>query len=143
MTTVLVKHLMTAPVITLFAEQNLPLAEDIMKFKHLRHLPVIDDGRRLVGLVSHRDLLAAQVSNRAGVPREVRRAIQEDVAVGSIMVRDVWTVGPDVNASVAAATLLDHKFDCLPVTDAHGVLVGIVTAHDFLRFAMKVLETTD
>jgi CBS domain-containing protein len=59
------------------------------------------------------------------------------------MTRDVMTVGPDVNASVAAAALLDHKFGCLPVVDDQGVLVGILTEHDFLRFATKVLETTD
>ena len=59
MATVLVKHLMTAPVVTMFAEQSIPLAEDVMALKHLRHLPVIDDERRVVGLLSHRDLLAA------------------------------------------------------------------------------------
>jgi CBS domain-containing protein len=59
------------------------------------------------------------------------------------MVTDVWTIHPEVNASIAAATLLDHKFGCLPVVDDDGVLVGIVTEHDFLRFATKVLETTD
>lgn len=140
---VLVKHLMTSPVVTFFAEQSLPLAEDVMKFKHLRHLPVIDDARRLVGLVSHRDLLAAQISTRTGLTRDERRAVQDDVRVGHIMVKDVWTIRPEVNASIAAATLLDHKFGCLPVVNDDGVLVGIVTEHDFLRFATKVLETTD
>lgn len=140
---VLVKHLMTSPVVTFFAEQSLPLAEDVMKLKHLRHLPVIDDERRLVGLVSHRDLLAAQISNRTGLTRDERRAVQDHVRVGHIMIKDVWTVRPDVNASVAAATLLDHKFGCLPVVDDKGVLVGIVTEHDFLRFATKILEGTD
>ena len=143
MTAVLVKHLMTSPVVTFFAEQSLPLAEDVMKLKHLRHLPVIDDARRLVGLVSHRDLLAAQVSNRTGLTRDERRAVQDSVRVGHIMVKDVWTVRADVIASIAAAMLLDHKFGCLPVVDDHGVLVGIVTEHDFLRFATKVLQTTD
>ncbi len=61
MTPVLVKHLMTAPVVTFFAEQSLPLAEDVMQLKHVRHLPVIDETRRLVGLVSHRDQLTREV----------------------------------------------------------------------------------
>ena len=140
---VLVKHMMSSPVVTFFAEQTLPLAEDVMKYKHIRHLPVVDDRRRVVGLVSHRDLLAAQISNRSGVARDIARAIQEEVRVAQVMTRDVMTIGPDVNASIAAATLLDHKFGCLPVVDDQGVLVGIVTEHDFLRFATKILETTD
>jgi CBS domain-containing protein len=143
MSPVLVKHLMTSPVVTFFAEQHLPLAEDVMKYKHFRHLPVIDDARRLVGLVSHRDLLAAQISTRTGLTRKERRAVQEEVLVGEIMTRDVWTVRPDVYASIAAATLLDHKYGCLPVVDEAGVLVGIITEHDFLRFATKVLEASD
>lgn len=140
---VLVKHLMTSPVVTLFAEQTLPLADDIMRLKHLRHLPVVDDAGRLVGLVSHRDLLAAEISTRTGLSSEERRAVQADVRIGEIMTRDVWSVRPDVNASIAAATLLDHKYGCLPVIDDAGVVVGIVTEHDFLRFATKVLESFD
>jgi len=140
MTPVLVKHLMSAPVVTFFAEQTLPLAEDVMKYKHVRHLPVIDEDRHVVGLVTHRDLLAAQISSHALVTRDERRALQNSVRVGEIMTRDVWTVGPNVPASVAAATLHDHKFGCLPVIDADGKLVGIITEHDFLRFAAKVLE---
>jgi CBS domain-containing protein len=120
---------MTKPVISLFAEQTLPLADDIMRYKHVRHLPVIDDASRLVGLVSHRDLLAARGNG--------------EVRVGEIMKRDVWSVRPDVNASIAAETLLRHKFGCLPVVDDAGMLIAIVTEHDFLRFATKVLEGTD
>jgi CBS domain-containing protein len=134
---------MSSPVVTFFAEQTLPLVDDVMRYKHIRHLPVIDDRRHVVGLVSHRDLLAAQISTRSGVARDIARAIQEEVRVAHVMTRDVMTVGPDVNASVAAAALLDHKFGCLPVVDDQGVLVGILTEHDFLRFATKVLETTD
>ena len=140
---VLVKHLMTSRVVTFFSEQTLPLADDVMHFKHFRHLPVIDDAGKLVGLVSHRDLLAAQISTRSGLDHDQRRAIQEHVHVAEIMTRDVWTVRPDVRASTAAETLLDHKYGCLPVVDDAGKLVGIVTERDFLRFAIKVLEAHD
>ena len=42
---VLVKHLMTEKVVTFFAEQTLPLAEDVMRIHRFRHLPVIDNPR--------------------------------------------------------------------------------------------------
>jgi CBS domain-containing protein len=120
---------MTSPVVTLFAEQTLPLAGDIMRFKHFRHLPVVDDAGRLVGLVSHRDVLAAG----SAAP----------LKVSAVMTRDIWTVRPDTLASIAGATLLDHKYGCLPVVDDVGILVGIVTERDFLRFAIKALEIHD
>ena len=140
---VLVKHIMSAPVVSLFAEQTLPLAEDIMRFKHLRHLPVIDEARRLVGLVSHRDILRAQISSLTGLTSGQRRARQEDVKVAQIMTRDVWTAGPETLASHAGRMLLDHPFGCLPVIDAAGNLVGIVTERDYLRFAVKAIEMHD
>ena len=59
----LVKHIMTAPVVSLFADQSLPLAEEVMRFRHVHHLPVIDETHRLVGMVSDRDILGAQISS--------------------------------------------------------------------------------
>ncbi len=140
---VLVKHLMTAPAISFFEEQTLPLADEIMRLKHLRHLPVVNERQHLVGIVSHRDLLSAQISNQTGMARDVRNAVQAHVRIGQIMTREVWTVQPDVPASVAAATLVDHKFGCLPVVDMAGVLIGIITEHDLLRYAVKVLESME
>jgi CBS domain-containing membrane protein len=134
---------MSSPVVTFFEEQSLPLADDVMRYKHLRHLPVIDDDRRLVGLVTHRDLLRAQISTMTGLTSEQRRAREEEVTVGQVMTRDVWTVRPDTLASVAGSTLFDHRYGCLPVVDDAHRLVGIITEHDFLRFAIKALRIND
>ena len=134
---------MSSPVVTFFEEQSLPLADDVMRLKHLRHLPVIDDQRRLVGLVTHRDLLRAQISTMTGLTAEQRRAREEEVTVGQVMTRDVWTVTPDTLASVAGSTLFDHRYGCLPVVDEAHRLVGIITEHDFLRFAIKALRIND
>ena len=143
MTPVLVKHIMSAPVVGLFAEQTLPLAGDVMHFKHLRHLPVIDEGNHLVGLVSHRDILRSQISDLIGLTESDRRARQEHVKISQIMTRDVWTVGPEMLASKAGRLLLDHRFGCLPVIDESRRLIGIVTERDYLRFAIKAIEMHD
>ena len=138
--TVRAADLMTAPVITFFAEQTLPLAEDVMHYKHLRHLPVVDDQGRLVGLISHRDLLRAQISTLSGLTKAERRARQSDVRVSQIMTRDVWTVHPDTEAAIVGKTLLDHRFGCLPVVDSSERLVGIVTERDFIKYALEELD---
>jgi CBS domain-containing membrane protein len=143
MTPVRVQHIMSSPVVTFFEEQTLPLVEDVMRFKHLRHLPVVDDQRRLVGIVSHRDLLRAQISTMTGLTDDQRRAREEGVRVEQIMIRDVWTVTPDTLASTAGTTLLDHVYGCLPVVDDDHRLVGILTEHDFLKLAIKALRMND
>ncbi len=138
-----VRHIMSSPVVTFFEEQTIPLVEDVMHYKHVRHLPVIDDQRRLVGLVSHRDLLRAQISTMTGLTEDQRRAREEAVLVRQVMTRDVWTVTPETLASAAGATLLDHAFGCLPVVDELHTLVGIVTEHDFLKLALESLRLSD
>jgi CBS-domain-containing membrane protein len=137
---ILVKDIMSRDIVTFFAEQTLPLAEDIMKIRRFRHLPVIDDAGRLAGLVTHRDLMQAQVSSLSGLTAEQRRARQEDIKVKAIMTRDVCTTSPGSSAAAAGRMLLEHRFGCLPVVDDRGRLVGIVTERDFLTYAVNHLD---
>ena len=57
-----VEALMTKDVTTIERNDELSVAEDIMKMKRIRHLPVLDEGR-LVGLLSQRDLFLAALSS--------------------------------------------------------------------------------
>lgn len=132
MTAVLVKHIMSSPVVTFFAEQTLPLAHEVMKHKHLRHLPVIDDRGELVGLVTHRDLLRAR-----------SEPAYDELRIVDVMTRDIWTVTSDTLASVAGETLLEHAYGCLPVIDHTRKLVGIITERDYLRCAVHALRMND
>ena len=140
---VLVKHIMSSPVVSLFAEQTLPLAEDIMRLKHLRHIPVIDETNRLVGVVSHRDILAAQISSLTDISSRARREIQDRTKIAEIMTTEVWTAGPEMSAATAGRLLLDHRFGCLPVVDNAGILVGIITERDFMNLAVKALDESE
>jgi CBS domain-containing membrane protein len=137
-----VRDLMTTKLVTLFAEQAMPLAEEIMRFRHIRHLPVVEPSGKLVGLVSHRDILAANTSSLVGLSDEQRRARQGSVLVKDIMTKDMWTVTPQTYAEVAAQTLLDHAYGCLPVVE-DGKLVGILTERDFLKVAILHLRANN
>jgi CBS domain-containing protein len=99
-----------------------------MVIGELRHLPVIDRERRVVGLVSDRDLL---------------RSTAQPASVASVMTRDVRAIGPDTLAIDAVEHLLRSKHGALPVVDAQGVLVGIVTSTDFLELARRALSGLD
>jgi CBS-domain-containing membrane protein len=140
---VLVSHIMTKDVVTFFPEQTLVLAEDVMKIHKFRHLPVIDNDRRLVGLVTQRDLLRARISTLTGLTEEQRRTRQEEVRISQLMTRDLWTVHPETLASHAGQMLADHRYSCLPVVDEDDILCGIVTERDFLKFAIKALSAND
>ncbi len=129
-----VSALMSTRIATLFDEQTLSLASDVMRLRQIRHLPVVDDDQHLVGLVTHRDLLAAQSSALSKAPE-----FREDALVGDIAVRDVWTASPRDAAVDAARTMREHRFGCLPVLD-EGILVGLVTEADLLRWLVDQLS---
>jgi CBS domain-containing membrane protein len=92
--------------------------------------------------VSHRDILAANTSSLVGLSDEQRRARQGSVLVKDIMTKDMWTVTPQTYAEVAAQTLLDHAYGCLPVVE-DGKLVGILTERDFLKVAILHLRANN
>jgi CBS domain-containing protein len=93
-----------------------------MRYANIRHLPVIDERHRVIGIVSDRDVL------RARQGRHKRTARVED-----IMTRRVRRVRPETPAYQAAAMMTQHKIGALPVVGVDGRLVGLVTETDFLR----------
>lgn len=129
-----VGDLMTRDVVTLQETDGLLQGDDLMKQHHIRHLPVVRDGR-LVGLVSHRDLIRALGRHPASSP--------QPVSLADIMTRGLETVTPQMPARDAIHKLLDHQFGCLPVVDGDAKLVGIVTEADFMRLASRLLEAAD
>jgi CBS domain-containing membrane protein len=134
-----VRTLMTSPVKTVGVSQSLPLAASIMELEKIRHLPVVDEEQRVVGLVTHRDILAAQISTLAPLSRDERGSLQLSIPVRSVMRTEVWTVASHALVATAARLLRDHRFGCLPVVD-DGVLVGIITESDILELVASGTE---
>ena len=133
-----VKDLMTTEVITLARDERLDMAEEVMKLARIRHLPVVDN-LRLVGLVTHRDLMRAQVSALADISEDEARTIEGMIPVSAIMNSSVRTVTPDTSALAAAKLIRDNKYGCLPVVE-EGNLVGIITEADFLELVIRAFE---
>jgi CBS domain-containing membrane protein len=123
---------MTTKVFTIQAGKHLRAVEEIMKWAHVRHIPVVDERGRLVGIVSHRDLMGAAVSTLQVRIAEVER-MQHSAAieVRQIMHAPTATIGPDERVQRAAHLMRSLKIGCLPILeDQH--LVGIVTEADLL-----------
>jgi CBS domain-containing membrane protein len=127
-----VEELMTREVVTLEADDALIQVDDLLKRHHIRHVPVVK-GRKLVGMVSHRDLIRALARQPVG-----QRA--QPISVRDVMTREVEIVGPRASAREAIEKLLDARFGALPVVDARGELVGIITESDFMRLARTLLQ---
>ena len=128
----LVSDLMTEEVFTLRASDDLTALYDLMDAEHIRHIPVIDGEKDVVGLVTHRDLLRSALSGRGELPLSMQRAILGRMTVENIMMRDIETIEPDAPIGEAAQVMLENKYGCLPVVEGKR-LVGILTEADFVR----------
>ena len=134
----LVRDLMSRQIITIGPDDTLENTEQYMSSFKFRHLPVVDDGK-LVGLITHRDLLHASSSNLSEHAKE-RDAVIHKQPAKRIMQSELVTVRPDTPLKVAARTMWEKKLGCLPVTEDDGKLVGIITEADFVRLGHKLLS---
>ncbi len=123
---------MTRELVTMREGDDLALAESILRLGGIRHIPVVRE-RKLVGLVTHRDML------RTGALGPKGRGMRAE----DIMTREVTTVAPRTSLAQAARLMLKHKYGCLPVCDEDRTLVGIITESDFVRFAADVVRDLD
>lgn len=121
-----VSDLMSTAVITASASETVKEAHADMQVGVIRHLPVLDDRKRLVGMLSDRDVLRAVGAKRHG-------------KVADFMTRDVVTIQPGEPAHLAAQLMLDHKIGSLPVVDEEGTLIGVITQTDYLELARRAL----
>jgi acetoin utilization protein AcuB len=110
-----------------------------MREHDIRHIPVVDDERGLVGIISDRDLRRPDWVDQA---MDLAHAyhLDDEVAVGDLMTPAVITVRTYDTLRKAVRLFLEHKFGCLPVLDKTDALVGIVSPLDLLR-AFDELDT--
>jgi CBS domain-containing protein len=122
-----VGQVMRRDIPTVHEEDSVSLAEAVMRWEGVRHVPVENDAGELVGLCSVRDLLLAL--KKGG----------EDVGIRDVMTREVQTVEPETRTVDAIKRMQEHKLACLPVVRA-GKLVGMLTESDLVTVAGRLLE---
>lgn len=133
-----VRDVMSRKVVTLTEGQSLAVVEEGIEKTHFRHLPVVR-GNKLVGLLTHRDMLRL-----ASSPLDAASKLREDRLLEFTYVKDVMrTEFPTATEHTllveAAIQMRDEKTGCVPVVDDEGELVGIVTMTDLLSMAIRFL----
>jgi len=135
-----VSDIMTREVEVLREEDNLTSLASIFDRYGFRHLPVVD-GRKLVGMLSQRDLLRATVAglDHSAVARDREAHFLERTFVRDIMMTPVLTTSVHELVRDAARRMATARIGALPVVDEAGDLVGILTESDILRLAAERL----
>lgn len=135
-----VRDIMHTNVVTLHSSDKLNVADDIMTMGRLRHLPVVDGHNRVMGIVTQRDLYKAAISSVLGFDRDKEQEWLENVKVADVMTTQVVTVAAEAGVSETVDKLLTMKIGCLPVVDAEGKLIGMITETDCLRCFRDLLK---
>lgn len=127
-----VVDVMTPDPVTVRADDTLLDAADRLQRMNIRHLPVVDGDRRVIGILSDRDLRSAVgyyvAADEDAAPGELDR-----LRVNQAMTRDVITVRPQQSLRQLAGEMAGMQVGALPVVDDHERLVGILSVVDVLR----------
>ena len=103
-----------------------------MREHDIRHMPVVDDAGKLLGIISDRDLRRPDWVDQAPDLAHVYH-LDDEMKVGDLMTPNPVTVHTYDTFHKAVGLFLEHHFGCLPVLDKTGALVGIVSPLDLLR----------
>jgi len=132
---------MTGSPIALEGDAAALLALDLMIDRGIRHLPVIDGDRRVIGVVAFNDLRAAfpiPISLSAP-PRSEERPELRELTVSEVMSEAPITIDAEQPVEEAAQMMVDRHISCLPVVDAEGRIDGILTETDLLQALLTAL----
>ena len=134
-----VRDWMTRDPVIIENGSSLSAVRSLMQRAEVHRLLVVEDGRRLVGIVTWGDLGEAWPSRFNPLePYEVRELMAR-VDVDEVMVRPVVTIDPDATMSEAASLMFEHRIGALPVVEDDRV-VGILTSSDILQGLVRVLS---
>ncbi len=127
---------MKTNVFTLPPDAPISEAIKLLNDNHIRHIPIIDKDKKVIGIVSDRDVRDASPSifTKQVDPKELKNAIK------TIMSSPVVTVHPLDFVEEIAAIFYEEEFACVPVVQ-DDILVGIITEKDMLYTLIQLTGT--
>lgn len=137
-----VREVMTQDVVTIGPEASLKDVAEILAERRISGLPVVDEERKVVGVVSEADILVKeqgpepQHDGLIGWLLKGGRADEDKLAArtaGEAMTSPPITIGAERQVSEAARLMVEHGIKRLPVVDSDGRLAGIVTRADLVK----------
>jgi CBS-domain-containing membrane protein len=125
-----VADVMTGKVVTLSPHHSFNDAVNLMNDRYFRHCVVVDSQRKIVGVISDRDIMRALARN----PNSRSKSLDQ------IMTQNPITVKRNTPIVDAVSKMVAKRINCLPVIENDGTVCGIVTSIDLLKSYQQLLE---
>lgn len=117
-------------------------ARKVLSEHGIRHIPIVDEDKHVIGLVTQRDVLAASVPESLIWQTGTPSLDMSDTTMSEIMIKNVHVIDKSDSLRQAALFMQEHKYGCLPVI-SDNKLVGIITDTDFVAIAINLLEQSE
>ena len=134
----LISNWMTHDPIAVSPTTSLSKCQKLMKTNSFHRLPVIDENRKVVGIISDRDVKSASPSKATSLEIHEVQYLLAEVKAKDIMTPKPVTVKSTDTVATAALLMLDKKIGGLPVVDDDGVLIGIITDQDIFKVFVTI-----
>lgn len=143
-----VRDIMTKEVLTAKVDTSVNEIAKLMGQRNISGVPVVDDERHVVGIVTELDLIVRntrlvmphfiEVLDWGKIPLERPRHMRERLQhmlgteVRDVMTEKVITIGPDASIEELAELMVQQRVNPVPVVDAAECLIGIVSRADLI-----------
>lgn len=123
----IIEEIMKSNVETLRPDDSIETAIRLMREKKIKHIPIVDDEMKILGIISDRDVkdAAPSILNEQSADFTLKNPVRQ------IMQKQVITGHPLDFVEEVAALFYEHRISCLPILKADK-LVGIITETDLL-----------
>ncbi len=131
----LVEEFMTTDLFTVQKDDILELVANLIDWRRIRYVPVEDDSKHLVGLITMR-MVFREYNN------VVHGKSDESTSVEDIMITNPITIHPEASILEAIEIMDDQQIGCLPVVK-NNRLVGVITEQNFVAISKRLLRVLD
>ena len=129
------KQVMTSPAVSIDLKASMAEAWKLFHHRRFRHVPVVTNDQRIVGILSDRDLWREAAGIHTHPSAE--SISLSDMMVQDIMVDPVLTAHPETEIRTIARVMFEERIGGMPIVTEDGMLVGIITRSDILRIVMN------
>lgn len=137
-----IDRIMHTDLITVSPRTTLVQARDLIEKKKIDHLLVVNDQKKLVGIVSDRDLKQNWASPATSLSTHELNYLLQKVLVSMIMIKTVVTIPTSTTIERAALIMQQNRISALPVME-EGELAGIITSSDVMAVLLQAIGISD
>ena len=135
----IIRELMSPQVVTIGEEKSMLEARELMRSNNYRRIPVVDDIKRIRGIITDGDIGRSEPSDASTLSKYEASYLLSKLKVRDVMTKAVLTVRETDGIEIAAYQLYKNKIGALPVVNEDNKLSGIITDSDIFKAFVDIL----